>query len=312
MWKFILRRLLMLIPVLLGVSLIVFSIMDLTPGDPVEMQLGEGYTQEAYDELNHRLGLDQPFLVRYVQYIAGAVRGDFGVSYRTMTPVAEEVMARLPNTVILALAAIGFAILMGIPLGVISATKQYSAVDSIAMFAALFGISMPNFWLGIMLILVFAAGLGWLPSAGFTGAASLILPAITLGANALAIFTRMTRSSMLETIRQDYIRTARAKGLKEGVVVVKHALRNAMIPVITVVGIQFGMAIGGAVLVEVVFSWPGIGRLLVDAIKIRDTPIVLAIVLVMAVIFTVVNLAIDILYAFFDPRIRAEYKTAKG
>ncbi len=308
MFKFFIRRLIMLIPVLLGVSLIVFTIMNLTPGDPVEMMLGDGYTEEAYNQLNHELGLDQPFLVRYVKYIAGAVTGDFGVSYRSRLPVAAEIGARLPSTVLLAFASIIFAVAVAIPLGTISAVKQYSAVDNISMFTALIGVSMPNFWLGIMLILVFAAYLGWLPSAGFTGFSSLILPAITLGANSLAIITRMDRSAMLETIRQDYIRTARAKGVKESVVVVKHALRNALIPVVTAIGLQFGFAIGGTVLVEVVFSWPGIGRLLVECIKIRDTPVVMAIVLILAVLFSVINLFIDILYAFLDPRIKAQYK----
>lgn len=298
----------MLIPVLLGVSLIVFSIMNLTPGDPVEMMLGDNYSVEAYNEMSKELGLDKPFIVRYAKYVINAAKGDMGISYSTKRPVSTEISARFPNTLVLAAVALIFAILVGIPLGTISATKQYSAIDSGSMFAALLGVSMPNFWLGIMLILVFAAKLGWLPSANFNGVKSIVLPAMTLGANSLAIITRMTRSSMLETIRQDYIRTARAKGVKENVVIIKHALRNAMIPVITTVGLQFGFAIGGAVLVETVFSWPGIGRLLVDAIKLKDTPIVMAIVLVMAATFTVINLCIDMLYAFFDPRIRAQYK----
>ncbi len=308
MFNYIFKRVIMLIPVLLGVSFIVFSIMALTPGDPVQMYLGENYSPEAHAAMTQELGLDQPFLFRYVQYILDVVRGDFGISYSTKRSVATEIAARLPNTVILALSSLVFAIVIGVPLGTISATRQYSFLDSASMFAALVGVSMPNFWLGLMLILVFAAKLGWFPSANFNGAKSIILPAMTLGANSLAMITRMTRSSMLETIRQDYVRTARAKGVKEYKVIIKHALRNAMIPVITTIGLQFGFAIGGAVLVETVFSWPGIGRLLVDAIRLKDTPIVLAIVLVMAAMFTVINLLIDILYAFFDPRIRAQYK----
>lgn len=302
----------MLIPVLLGVSFIVFSILSFTPGDPVEMRLGDNYSEEAYQAMKEEMGLNDPFLLRYVKYIGNAVRGDFGNSYRTSQPVLNELAARLPNTILLSAAAMLFAVLLGIPLGVISATHQYSAVDNISMIGALFGVSMPNFWLGLMLIVIFAAGLRWFPSSGFEGWASIVLPAVTLSVNSLAMITRMTRSSMLETIRQDYIRTARAKGLKEGVIVIKHALRNAMIPIVTTVGLQFGFSLGGAVLVETVFAWPGIGRLLVECIKLKDTPVVVACVLVLATMFTVINLCIDILYAFLDPRIRAQYKTAKG
>jgi peptide/nickel transport system permease protein len=302
----------MLIPVLLGVSFIVFSILSFTPGDPVEMRLGDNYSEEAYQAMKEEMGLNDPFLLRYVKYIGNAVRGDFGNSYRTSQPVLNELAARLPNTILLSAAAMLFAVLLGIPLGVISATHQYSAVDNISMIGALFGVSMPNFWLGLMLIVIFAAGLRWFPSSGFEDWASIVLPAVTLSVNSLAMITRMTRSSMLETIRQDYIRTARAKGLKEGVIVIKHALRNAMIPIVTTVGLQFGFSLGGAVLVETVFAWPGIGRLLVECIKLKDTPVVVACVLVLATMFTVINLCIDILYAFLDPRIRAQYKTAKG
>ena len=311
MLRFVLKRLLMMIPVLLGVSFIVFTIMSFTPGDPVQMYLGDNYNQEAYDALSAKLGMDQPFLVRYFSFIFNAVRGDFGLSYSTGKPVAAEIFARLPSSIVLGAAAILFAVIVGVPLGTMSAVKQYSALDSVSMFLALILVSMPNFWLGMMLILLFAANLGWLPSAGFAGVTSLILPAITLGAASLATITRMTRSSMLEIIRQDYIRTARAKGVKEHKVIIKHALRNAMIPVITTVGLQFGFALGGSVMVETVFSWPGIGRLLVDCIKLRDTPVVTAVVLVLASLFTVVNLGTDVLYAYFDPRIKAQYK-AKG
>lgn len=311
MYKFVLKRLVMLIPVLLGVSFIVFSILSFTPGDPVEMRLGDNYSEEAYNTMKEEMGLNDPFLVRYVKYIADAVRGDFGTSYKTSRPVVEELAARLPNTILLSVVAMCFAILVGIPLGVISATHQYSAVDNVSMVGALFGVSMPNFWLGLMLVVIFAAGLGWFPSSNFDSWKSIVLPAITLSVNSLAMITRMTRSSMLETIRQDYIRTARAKGLKENVITVKHALRNAMIPIVTTVGLQFGFSLGGAVLVETVFAWPGIGRLLVECIKLKDTPVVVACVLVLATMFSIINLCIDILYAFLDPRIRAQYKTAK-
>jgi peptide/nickel transport system permease protein len=308
MLKFILKRLLMAIPVLLGVTFIVFTIMSFTPGDPVQTMLGDNYTQEAYEEITEELGLNDPFLVRYVRYVVDLVQGDMGTSYSTKRPVADEIFSRFPATVRLAGAAIFLAVVFGIPLGVISATKQYSFFDSGSMFVALVGVSMPNFWLGIMLVLLFAANLGWLPSSGDKGFLSLILPAVTLSANSLATITRMTRSSMLETIRMDYIRTARAKGLRESRVIIHHALRNAMIPVITSVGLQFGFALSGAVLVETVFSWPGIGRLLVDTIKLKDTPVVLGVVVVMAASFTLINLVIDILYACFDPRIRTQYK----
>ena len=308
MLKYILKRLLMAIPVLLGVTFIVFTIMSFTPGDPVQTMLGDNYTQEAYDEITEELGLNDPFLVRYVNYVVDLVQGDMGVSYSTKRAVSDEIFARFPATVRLAGAAIFLAVVFGIPLGVISATKQYSFFDSGSMFVALVGVAMPNFWLGIMLILLFAANLGWLPASGDKGFLALILPAVTLSANSLATITRMTRSSMLETIRMDYIRTARAKGLRESRVIIHHALRNAMIPVITSVGLQFGFALSGAVLVETVFSWPGIGRLLVDTIKLKDTPVVLGVVVVMAASFTVINLVIDILYACFDPRIRTQYK----
>lgn len=312
MLKYILRRVVMLIPVLLGVSFVVFTIMDFTPGDPVQMYLGSNYTPEAYDSITKELGLDKPFLVRYVNYVADAVRGDFGNSYSTKRPVVDEIIARFPTTLVLAAASMLVAVLVAIPLGVISAIKQNSVLDSLSMLLALFGVSMPNFWLGLMLIIIFAAGLGWFPSSGNEGLTSLVLPAITLSMNPLAMITRMTRSAMLETIRQDYIRTVRAKGMKESAVIIKHALRNAMIPITTTVGLQFGFAIGSTVLVETVFSWPGIGRLLVDSIKLKDAPIVLAVVLILATFFTIINLLIDILYAFFDPRIKADYKAGKA
>lgn len=311
MIKFIFRRLILLIPVLLGVSFIVFSILSLTPGDPVLMRLGDNYTQESYNAMKHDMGLDQPYILRYAKYIYNALKGDFGTSYTTSNPVFDEIMARLPYTILLSFFAMLFAIVVGIPLGVVSATRQYSFLDSASMVAALFGVSMPNFWLGLMLILIFAANLRWFPSAGFKNFKSLILPAITLSANSLAIITRMTRSSMLETIRMDYIRTARAKGVAEYEVIIRHALRNALMPIVTTIGLQFGFSIGGAVLVETVFSWPGLGRLLVESIKYKDTPLVTAIVLILAAMFTIINLIVDIVYAFLDPRIRAQYK-AKG
>ena len=296
---------------MLGVSFIVFLIMSLTPGDPVELLLGDNYTPEAAAKISKDLGLDQPFIFRYLKYVSSAFRGNLGISIHTGEPVMTEIMARLPNTIILAAAAIFLAVVVGIPLGTISAAKQYSFVDSGSMLLALVGVSMPNFWFGLMLILLFSARLNWFPPGGFDGFMYLILPAITLSANSLAIITRMTRSSMVEILRMDYVQTARAKGINRWQVIIKHALRNAMIPIVTTIGLQFGFAMGGAVLVETIFSWPGIGRLLVDAIKWKDTPIVMAVVLILALQFTLINLFVDIIYAFLDPRIRAQYKVVR-
>ena len=296
---------------MLGVSFIVFLIMSLTPGDPVELLLGDNYTPEAAAKISKDLGLDQPFIFRYLKYVSSAFKGNLGISIHTGEPVMTEIMSRLPNTIILAAAAIFLAVVVGIPLGTISAAKQYSFVDSGSMLLALVGVSMPNFWFGLMLILLFSARLNWFPPGGFDGFMYLILPAITLSANSLAIITRMTRSSMVEILRMDYVQTARAKGINRWQVIIKHALRNAMIPIVTTIGLQFGFAMGGAVLVETIFSWPGIGRLLVDAIKWKDTPIVMAVVLILALQFTLINLFVDIIYAFLDPRIRAQYKVVR-
>lgn len=308
MYKYILRRLLLLIPVLLGVSFLVFTIMSLTPGDPAQLILGESAPKEAILKLREEMGLNNHFLVQYFNFIRKAVVGDFGRSYTTGREVFGEIFSRFPNTLILALLGVMISVSIGIPVGIISATKQYSFLDSFSMIGALLGVSMPNFWLGLMLILTFSVKFRLLPSGGFDGAKSLILPALTLGVGAAAIVTRMTRSSMLEVIRQDYIRTARAKGVAENKVVNKHALKNALIPVITVIGLQFGGLLGGAVLTESVYSWPGVGRLMVEAIRQKDTPTVLAAVVFLATTFSIVNLLVDILYAYVDPRIKSQYK----
>ncbi len=308
MLKYIGKRLLMLIPVLLGVTFIVFSIMYMTPGDPAQLILGESAPPEAVAELRTDMGLDDPFIVQYGRFVVNAVQGDFGKSYTTKREVFSEIFARFPNTLKLAGVGVALAIAIGIPVGIISATRQYSFIDSASMIGALLGVSMPNFWLGLMLILTFSVSLGWLPSSGSDTWKHMILPAITLGTGSAAIITRMTRSSMLEVIRQDFIRTARAKGVSEKKVVNKHALKNALIPVITVVGLQFGYLLGGAVLTETVFSWPGVGRLLVEAIRQKDTPTVLASVVFMATTFSFVNLLVDVLYAYVDPRIKSQYQ----
>ena len=304
MYRFILKRLLMLIPVLLGVSFIVYTILSFTPGDPVQMMLGDNYSEESYAAMQEELGLDDPFLVQYGRFIINAVHGDFGTSYSTGNPVAAEIAARLPNTILLSACAMLFAILIGIPLGVISATHQYSAVDNISMVGALFGVSMPNFWLGLMLIVIFAAGLGWFPSSNFETWGALVLPAVTLSANSLAMITRMTRSSMLEVIRQDYIRTAKSKGLKGKKVIYIHALKNALLPVITLMGLRMGGMLGGSVFVENVFVIPGMGSLLVNAISMQDIPLIQGCVLLIALFTSVVNLITDIIYVLVDPRIK--------
>lgn len=308
MHKYVLKRILLLIPVLLGVSLLVFAIMSLTPGDPAQLILGENAPKAAVLKLREEMGLNDPFFMQYFRFVKNAIMGDFGRSYTTGREVFGEIFARFPNTLILAIIGIIISVCIGIPIGIISATRQYSFLDSFSMVVALLGVSMPVFWLGLMLILTFSVKLGWLPSGGFDGLKSIILPAITLGVGSAAIITRMTRSSMLEVIRQDYIRTARAKGVAEKVVINKHALKNALIPIITVVGLQFGHLLGGAVLTESVYSWPGVGRLMVDAIRQKDTPTVLAAVVFLAAAFSVVNLLVDILYAYVDPRIKSQYK----
>lgn len=312
MYKYIVKRLLMMIPVLLGVTFIVFFILNLSPGDPAAMILGDQASEEALEMKREELGLNDPLLVRYGHYIADMLHGDLGTSYKNDLSVWDQIMERLPNTAILAVAGILVALLIGIPTGIISAKKQYSVLDNCSTVLALLGISMPNFWFGLLVVIVFSLKLGWLPSQGMgEGAAlfaSLILPALTLGTGSAATITRMTRSSMLEVIRQDYIDTAYAKGVSERTVTFRHMLKNAMIPIVTAVGLQFGQLLGGAMLTETVFSWPGLGRLMVDSIKSKDIPMVLGSVIVMAVMFSIVNLIVDIIYAFIDPRIKSMYK----
>ncbi|AFG36602.1 nickel ABC transporter permease [Spirochaeta africana] len=308
MHRYILRRLFLLIPVILGVSFVVFSIMYFTPGDPAKIMLGERAPEAEVEALRESMGLNDPFAVRYVSFIGNALRGEFGRSLVTRRPVAEELFGRFPATLSLAAAAVLISVAIGIPIGIISAIKQYSLFDNISMGFALIGVSMPNFWQGLMMILLFSVTLGWFPSSGYGSFRHLVMPAITLGTSSMALITRMTRSSMLEVVRQDYIRTARAKGLSENIVINRHALKNALIPIVTVVGLQFGYLLGGAVLTETVFAWPGVGRLMVDAIRQKDFPMVQSGVLLLAVAFSLVNLGVDILYAYIDPRIKAQYK----
>ena len=309
MIKYVLRRVMFLIPVLFGVTFIVFTLMYITPGDPAKLILGEQASAETIQALRQEMGLDQPYLVQYATYVKKAIlHQDIGRSYVTNRPVMQEIMSVFPATFQLAIGAMLVAILIGIPVGIISAIKQYSIFDTVSMLIALLGVSMPVFWLGLLLIILFTVKLGWLPASGFTSFKHMIMPALALGAMTAAIVTRMTRSSMLEVIRQDYIRTARAKGQRESVVVLKHALGNALIPIIAVIGLQFGHLLGGAVLTESIFSIPGVGRLMVDSIKMRDFPVVQGGVLFIALSFSLINLLVDLLYAYVDPRIRSQYK----
>ena len=307
MLKFTMKRLVYLVLVLVGVSFLVFLLLYMTPGDPVRMMLGESATPEAQAELRLELGLDDPFLVQYGRYIKNiVVHQDLGTSYSTRRPVLDEIMTVFPNTVKLATAAIIIAVILGTFLGIVSAVRQNSLLDNAVMVLALIGTSAPIFWIGILMIILFSVNLGWLPPSGFGSFKQLIMPALALGMQSTAVVARMTRSSMLEVIRQDFVKTARAKGQKESVVIMKHVFRNALIPVITVVGLQFGTLLGGDMLTEVVFSIPGVGRLMIEAIKQRDFPIVQGSVLFVAACFSLVNLAVDLLYAVVDPKVSKE------
>ncbi len=312
MLKFIFRRVLVAIPVLLGVTLLVFTMLFFTEGDPARLILGDTASEEEVLVLREELGLNDSFAEQYISYLKGVLQGDLGIDYITGRPVSEEVLERLGTTLKLATASIIFAIIVAIPAGVISAVKQYSVMDNITMVIALLGNSMPNFWLALMLILFFSVFLGILPASGLYGSKYYIMPVIGISAGAIATITRMTRSSMLEVIRQDYIRTARAKRQTEFKIIVKHALKNALIPVLTVIGIQFTVAIGGAVVNEQVFAIPGLGKFLVDAIKARNYQVVQGGVLVIAIICSIVNLVIDLLYAFVDPRIKSQYRRSSA
>jgi ABC-type dipeptide/oligopeptide/nickel transport system permease component len=296
----------MLLPVLFGVTLVSFSLLHLVPGDPAEVLGGQEATKADIDRIRKEYGLDQPLVVQYARFVGNAVRGDLGISIQSRHPVRELLLQRLAFTLQLALASVLVAAALGLLAGIISSTRQYSFFDTASMLGALFGISMPIFWLGLLLILVFAAKLQWLPSGGTGSIRHLILPAIALGSASAAVIARMTRASMLEVTRQDYIRTARATGYRERVVIFRHALKNAMIPVLTVFGLEFGSMLGGAVLTETVFSLPGIGRLLVEGIFARDYPVVQGAMILVASTFVLVNLLTDVAYAFFDPRIRYE------
>lgn len=306
MRQYLLRRLSLLVPVVLGVVTIVFLIVHLIPGDPVEIMLGEEARAVDKQALRHELGLDQPIHIQYGAYLSRLVRGDLGQSIHTKRPVLESIMNRLPATIELALAAMVVALVLAIPLGIMAAYMKDSVVDHGSMVFALLGISMPNFWLGPLLIILFSLKLGWFPVSGRGGVANLVLPAITLGTAMAAILTRMTRASMLDVIHSDYVKTARAKGLSELIVIIKHAFRNALIPVVTIVGLQVGGLLAGSIITETIFAWPGIGRLTIQAINARDYPLVQGCVLVIALGYVLVNFATDLVYGLIDPRIRYE------
>jgi peptide/nickel transport system permease protein len=310
MFRFLVSRLLTAIPVLLGVSIAVFSMIHLLPGDPATIMLqGSPATKQDIENLRRQLGLDQPLYRQYFKYMSRVARGDFGTSIHTRRAVRKEILSVFPSTFQLALASMAVAIVMGILLGVAAALKQNTWLDTLSMGIALFGVSMPSFWVGILLILLFSVTLGWFPSSGIGGWKYLVLPAIALGANFSAITARLVRANLLEVLRQDYVLTARAKGLREQRVVFGHALRNALIPAVTIVGLQFGNLLGGAVVVETVFARQGIGRLAVTAIQAKDFPLIQGIILFGATIYVLVNILVDFSYVLLDPRIRVESMT---
>lgn len=309
MWKYITKRLLALIPVLIGVSIFVFLLIHLTPGDPALIMLGERGNPEQLENMREQMGLNRPLPVQYGSWAIDAVRLDFGRSVRSRKPVITEITDRLPNTAILALTSVALAVIIGIPVGVLSAAKPNSFFDNLFTAIAFTAVGMPVFWQAIMLILIFSVFLGWLPSSGMGPSIRyFILPTIALATVTTARIVRITRSSMMDVLKEDYVRTARAKGVTERAVIYKHALRNSLIPVVTIIGLSFGRLLGGAVLTETIFAWPGLGRLIVEAIRTKDFPVVQGSIMVFAIMFALVNLGTDIIYAFLDPQIRAKYE----
>ncbi len=314
MYKYVLKRLLLAIPVLIGATFLVFTIMDFAPGDPARIILGSGATEQALELKREELGMNDPFLVRYGDFLLGLLQGDLGTSYRNGQPVTELIWGRLGNTLILAAAGMIFAVVIGIPVGILSAVKQYSTVDKITMFLTLFFMAVPTFWFALILVIFFSLNLGWLPASGMGHGfvelvRTLILPTITLGFGYAALIARTTRSSVLEVMRQDYIDTARSKGITERAVIWTHMMKNALIPIVTIIGLNFGTLLGGSVLTETIFSWPGVGRFVVESISNKDIPSVLGSIVMLAILFSLVNLVVDILYSFLDPRIKSQYSS---
>ncbi|SHI09607.1 nickel ABC transporter permease [Sporanaerobacter acetigenes] len=318
MVKYSLKRILELIPTIFIVVFIVFVVTRVIPGDPAAVMLGPQASVEAVEELRESLGLNDNILVQFGRYLKGVIQGDLGKSYYYNQPVTKLISERFPNTLVLAIVSIIIGLLVGIPVGVVSATKQYSAFDYISMILALIGISVPIFWLAMMAVLLFSVNLGWLPSVGM-GEGSfidivkhLILPSLCLATGPTATFARFTRSSMLDITKQDYIKTARAKGLKEKLVIWKHAFKNALPPIITIAGMQFSSLLSGAVLTETIFSWPGLGKLIVDAIQNRDYTLVQGSVVYIAFVYIIVNLIVDICYALLNPKVKASFEGNGG
>lgn len=306
MLRYVVRRLVLTVPVLCGVATLVFSLIHLVPGDPAQAMLGEGASADDIAQLRDRLGLDRPLLVQYGHFMSGIASGNLGTSFRTNQRVTQMIAERVPATAELALASMVVAVLIALPLGIVAAVWKGTGIDYAAMTAALAGISIPNFWLGPLLAIIFAVQLGWLPVSGRGGIASVALPAISLGAALAAILARMTRASLLEELGELYVRAARARGVSRAWAVTGHALRNSLIPLVTIIGLQFGAVLTGAVITETIFAWPGIGRLLVQSIGFRDYPAVQGCILLIAVTYVAVNLFTDVMYGFLDPRIRYE------
>jgi peptide/nickel transport system permease protein len=308
MWRYIFRRLLFLVPVLIGVSVLIFAIIHLAPGDPAETLLGPSATAQDLEELREQLGLNKSLTVQYLTFLTNSLKGDFGRSIRTNNSVLEELLDRFEPSLLLAICSMTLAIAVGLPLGVLAALRQNTWLDTFCNLTALLGFSIPGFWLGLMLMLLFSIMFPILPSSGYGSWEQLIMPAVVLATNTMAVIARMTRSSMLEVIRQDYVRTAKAKGLNGRVILTRHILTNVLIPVVTVAGLNFGHMLGGVVITETVFSIPGIGRLIIDAIRFKDYPVVQGGILFFAFCLSLVNLGVDLLYALLDPRIKAQYR----
>lgn len=308
MYRYVMKRILMMIPMLLGISFLVFAIISLTPGNPAQLILGQNAPAQAVAALSEEMGLNRPFPVRFADYVFSAARGDFGVSYVTGQPVFGEIFSRFPITFSLSLSAVCLAVLIGIPLGILSSVRRYSGLDIGSTVMAMLMSSIPEFWFGIMMMFIFSLKLGLLPSYGTGTAAHLIMPTVTLAIPCAAKLLRLTRSTMLEVIRQDYIQTAIAKGVSGRSVIWKHSLKNALLPVITVTGMSFGRMVGGTVIVESIFSISGLGSLVLDAIRMKDIPQIMAAVIFLSLLFGLIMLGVDLLYAFVDPRTRARYQ----
>lgn len=312
MGRYIIKRLLMLIPVLLGISFIIFSIMSLTKGDPARMILGEEATKEQIEAKREELGLNKPFLIRFFSYVFNACKGDFGNSYRNGKPVVKEIADRFPTTFRIAFQGILIAVCVGLPIGILSACKQYSIIDTISTAGAMLLTAMPGFFVGMLLILLFNIKLKLLPATGIETWKHYIMPSLAVASVTMAGFIRMTRSTMLEVIRQDYVRTARSKGATEGRVIFRHCLRNALLPIVTVIGMNFAAQLGGTVMIEQVFAIPGLGSHMVTAVRQKDIPVVMGSVIFVAFVAGVVNLIVDILYTYIDPRVKSTFARKKG